>query len=183
MDTLKSNKSAFSIDNILEQKYTNKLMPISVTTSLPMTDTSLATTSPVYSAKTLPSPSNETINSSNLTPKSDSKQYTAFKDLTLKTNSHSPVTSNTATSLPLLSHNSTNTAPAAPPLPALHFDHVYDPTASLFYQQVLNLQKNSAFLMPHFQVAAAAAAAVAARGTPSVYCETPYNQFMDCEGE
>ena len=183
MDTLKSNKSAFSIDNILEQKYTNKLMPISVTTSLPMTDTSLATTSPVYSAKTLSSPSNETINSPNLTPTSDSKQYTAFKDLTLKINSHSPVTSNTATNLPLLSHNSTNTVPAAPPLPGLHFDHVYDPTASLFYQQVLNLQKNSAFLMPHFQVAAAAAAAVAARGTPSVYCETPYNQFMDCEGE
>ncbi|XP_037827656.1 uncharacterized protein LOC119615725, partial [Lucilia sericata] len=175
MDTLKSNKSSFSIENILEQK-TSKDTNLNPATHIQIPSPSLTTTS-------LPSPNlDNTVTSTSLTRTPDFEQYTAFKNLTLKTANHN---NNSPSSLTLASTLPQHATAAA--APALHYDHVYDPTASLFYQQVLNLQKNSAFLMPHFQAAAAAAAmanvstAVAARGTPSVYCEPPYNQFMDCE--
>ncbi|XP_059217697.1 hematopoietically-expressed homeobox protein HHEX [Stomoxys calcitrans] len=173
MDNTKStsNKSAFSIENILEQKSERKtppnkfvhheLSPLKVTTK-PLT--SPATTN----AETV------VTSTSSVSQTPDLEQYTAFKNLTLK-NPESP------------SPHPAMSSPTAA-VANLHFDHLYDPAASLFYQQVLNLQKSSAFLMPHFQAAAAAAAmanAAAASGvrgasTPSVYCE-PYGQFMDCE--
>ncbi|KAI8129668.1 Hematopoietically-expressed homeobox protein HHEX [Lucilia cuprina] len=180
MDTLKTNKSSFSIENILEQK-TSKDTNLNPTTHIQIPSPSLTTTT------SLPSPNlDNTVTSTSLARTPDFEQYTAFKNLTLKTANNHNINNNSPSSLTLAS-TLTQHATAAPAPTALHFDHVYDPTASLFYQKVLNLQKNSAFLMPHFQAAAAAAAmanvstAVAARGTPSVYCETPYNQFMDCE--
>lgn len=190
MDTTKSTKSSFSIENILEQKSSNKnLTPLKVSTSSSNTNNNTSTLtqlpSPLDSTKSLPSPSMDNgVTSTSLTRTPDMEQYTAFKNLTLKTPTATNPSSTLPLQSPLLSHSTPNTAPVPP---GLHFDPVYDPTASLFYQQVLNLQKSSAFLMPHFQAAAAAAAmanvsSAAARGTPSVYCE-PYNQFMDCEGE
>lgn len=59
---------------------------------------------------------------------------------------------------------------------ALRFEPVYDPT-SLIYQQMLNMQKDSALFIPHFQAAVAAAAVI-----PSGYCDQ-YNSFSECEGE
>lgn len=56
---------------------------------------------------------------------------------------------------------------------------IYSDPASLFYQQMLNLQKNSSLFMPHFQAAAVAAAAAA---QPAAYCDQ-YSPFMDCEGK
>ncbi|BFF90316.1 hematopoietically-expressed homeobox protein HHEX [Drosophila madeirensis] len=61
----------------------------------------------------------------------------------------------------------------------LRFNPIYPDPASLFYQQMLNLQKNSSLFMPHFQAAAVAAAAAA---QPTGYCDQ-YSPFaMDCEG-
>ncbi|XP_065354807.1 hematopoietically-expressed homeobox protein hhex [Calliphora vicina] len=180
MDTIKSNKSSFSIENILEQKSLKN--PPTIYNS----NTHIQIPSPCHTTKSLPSPALDNVTSSNLTHTPDLEQYTAFKNLTLKPPQAAVQNSPSSPSLTLqntlLSHAASTNSNA----PALHFDHVYDPTASLFYQQVLNLQKSSAFLMPHFQAAAAAAAmanvssAAAARGNQSVYCE-PYNQFMDCE--
>ncbi|KAM7363089.1 hematopoietically expressed homeobox [Cochliomyia hominivorax] len=193
MDTIKSSKSSFSIENILEQKTNKNSSPLSVSTSSTTNNTTITqTSSPLETPKCLPSPFVDNgVTSTSVTRTPDMDQYTAFKNLTLKTPASS--TQLNPAILPLQSsvlNHSTPTTPAAAntAMPALHFDPVYDPTASLFYQQVLNLQKRSAFLMPHFQAAAAAAAmanassvaTAAARGTPSVYCE-PYNQFIDCE--
>ncbi|XP_075147870.1 hematopoietically expressed homeobox [Haematobia irritans] len=167
MDNNKStNKSSFSIENILEQKSERKtpsnrfvhheLSPLKVATK------SLNSPSSSSNADTM-------VTSSSVSQTPDIEQYTAFKNLILKNPDSTALTS--ALSSPTAA--TTN----------LHFDHLYDPAASLFYQQVLNLQKSSAFLMPHFQAAMLAnAAASGVRGstTPSVYCE-PYGQFMDCE--
>ncbi|KAH8358428.1 hypothetical protein KR093_000214 [Drosophila rubida] len=60
----------------------------------------------------------------------------------------------------------------------LRFNPVYSDPASLFYQQMLNLQKNPSLFMPHFQAAAVAAAAAA---LPAAYCDQ-YSPFLDCEG-
>ncbi|SPP83400.1 hematopoietically-expressed homeobox protein Hhex [Drosophila guanche] len=61
----------------------------------------------------------------------------------------------------------------------LRFNPIYPDPASLFYQQMLNLQKNPSLFMPHFQAAAVAAAAAA---QPTGYCDQ-YSPFaMDCEG-
>ncbi|XP_073821362.1 hematopoietically expressed homeobox [Musca autumnalis] len=203
MDTTKSTNSkssAFSIENILEQKSEKKInviKPLNVITK-PIASSAC---SPVAGETHLASPT-----SSNLSQKTpDIEQYTAFKNLTLK-NSDSqstiPASPPTTGMLPphlqtnqlLASHHPATMSPSSPSGPAnLHYETLYDPAASLFYQQILNLQKNSAFLMPHFQAAAAAAAmanaaaasgmrSAAAPNTPSVYCDPAYGQFLDCEG-
>ncbi|XP_061393355.1 hematopoietically-expressed homeobox protein HHEX [Musca vetustissima] len=190
--TTNSKSSAFSIENILEQKSEKKtplIKPLNVITKQIATSPATAT----GESYPLPSPTN----SSSLSQKTpDLEQYSAFKNLTLKQpespNTMLPQNLQTNQLLPA-HHHPQLPAPTSPSGPAnLHFDSLYDPAASLFYQQILNLQKNSAFLMPHFQAAAAAAAmanAAAANGvrsaaanTPTVYCDPAYGQFLDCEG-
>lgn len=183
MDSTKSSRSAFSIENILEQKSERKTPPklfIPIET-LPQN---------VKLPQSLVSPSSpcETVTSSTISRTPDIEQYTAFKSLALKNCENSNILPQLRSHL--LTHAAATSQPPPPPLPPhtgnLHYDAVYDPAASLFYQQVLNLQKSSALLMPHFQAAAAAAAmANASRGgtTPSVYCDPTYGQYMECEGE
>lgn len=183
-NTKSTNKSSFSIENILEQKSEIRTQP-RLTGQYEQSAINVMTPKPLSS----PSSNAEIVSSSTTLAKTpDIEQYTAFKNLTVK----NPPESSSATMLPHLQSQLMAPHPAlsSPTAPGnLHFDHLYDPAASLFYQQVLSLQKSSAFLMPHFQAAAAAAAmANAANGVrgganPSaVYCE-PYGQFMDCEGE
>ncbi|XP_017874227.1 PREDICTED: hematopoietically-expressed homeobox protein Hhex [Drosophila arizonae] len=136
-NTLKANRSAFSIDNILEHKtqtteVITKPQAQTPTQSSPCTAFAPPTGSPVQSIYDL------------------STQY-ALKNLE----------SGSGT---LLSPSSVRLNP------------VYSDPASLFYQQMLNLQKNSPLFIPHFQAAALAAAA-----QPAAYCDQ-YSPFLDCEG-
>uniref|UniRef100_A0A1I8NK18 Uncharacterized protein n=1 Tax=Musca domestica TaxID=7370 RepID=A0A1I8NK18_MUSDO len=204
MDATKSintKSSAFSIENILEQKSEKKTAPVKLS-SLNVITKPIATTASA-AGEIHPVPPSVSPTNSSLSQKTpDLEQYTAFKNLTLKmpeSPSQLPTSPNTmlphlpANQLLTSLHPAATMSPSSPSGPAnLHFEALYDPTASLFYQQILNLQKNSAFLMPHLQAAAAAAAmanAAAVNGvrsptatTPSVYCDPAYGQFLDCEG-
>ncbi|XP_052859313.1 hematopoietically-expressed homeobox protein HHEX isoform X2 [Drosophila gunungcola] len=160
----KSSKAAFSIENILEQK-------TRTTTRSPACETPHRTQSrrgssqsPVAGAAGIPSPpalampkaslatsSASTSNIYDLSREAAATQY-ALKNL----------------------DSSTVLAPTS-----LRFNPIYPDPASLFYQQVLNLQKNPSLFMPHFQAAAVAAAAAV---QPTAYCDQ-YSPFaMDCEG-
>lgn len=137
-NTLKANRSAFSIDNILEHKtqtteVIKKPQAQTPTQSSPCTAFAPPAGSPVQSIYDL------------------STQY-ALKNLESGSGG-------------LLSPSS------------VRFNPVYSDPASLLYQQMLNLQKNSSLFMPHFQAAALAAAA-----QPAAYCDQ-YSPFLDCEGE
>lgn len=139
-NTIKANRSAFSIDNILEHKtqateVIKKPQAQTPTQSSPCTAFAPPAGSPVQSIYDL------------------SAQY-ALKNLE--------------------SGSGTLLSPTT-----VRFNPVYSDPASLFYQQMLNLQKNSSLFMPHFQAAAVAAAAAA---QPAAYCDQ-YSPFLDCEGE
>ncbi|XP_023159751.2 homeobox protein Hox-A7 [Drosophila hydei] len=138
-NTIKANRSAFSIDNILEHKtqateVIKKPQAQTPTQSSPCTAFAPPAGSPVQSIYDL------------------SAQY-ALKNLE--------------------SGSGTLLSPTT-----VRFNPVYSDPASLFYQQMLNLQKNSSLFMPHFQAAAVAAAAAA---QPAAYCDQ-YSPFLDCEG-
>ncbi|XP_019847531.2 hematopoietically-expressed homeobox protein Hhex [Bactrocera dorsalis] len=174
-----SNKSSFSIANILERKtlptpqtppaaHSNALnsehMP-SVAKMISATSSSIRNTTTNSLAHTLQSRIGEPIPPTIANPIAATNGYStlppdaqsAFKNLLLK------------------SDHSAGGTPLLPSSGALRFEPVYD-HASLIYQQMLNMQKNSALFMPHIQ-----AAAVAAAVTPSGYCDQ-YNPFLECEG-
>ncbi|XP_011179233.1 hematopoietically-expressed homeobox protein Hhex [Zeugodacus cucurbitae] len=171
------NKSAFSIANILEHKTLSVNTPtppaahsiarngehLSVisTTSSPLTNShqsinTLAQTLQSRIGEPLPPTIVNPIATTAYSTLTPDVQY-AFKNLLLK------------------GEHGAGGTPLLPSPGALRFEPVYDP-ASLIYQQMLNMQKNSALFMPHFQAAAAAAGAA-----PSGYCDQ-YNPFMECEG-
>ncbi|XP_030374268.1 hematopoietically-expressed homeobox protein Hhex [Scaptodrosophila lebanonensis] len=153
MEATKSSKSLFSIDNILEHKT--------------QTSTREAVKLVTHSVSTPPqSPASLSSNSpaNNVAPISTSYEL-----------SHADVAASSQFSLKNLEPSAAATLLSPT---TLRFNPVYPDPASLFYQQVLNLQKNTSLFMPHFQAAAVAAAAAA---TPSAYCDQ-YSPFMDCEG-
>ncbi|ALC46866.1 CG7056 [Drosophila busckii] len=145
-NSLKANKSAFSIDNILEHKteFAKRQLTSQTTATTPV-----ATSSPTAFT---PTATSSPASIYDLSREAAAAQY-ALKNLE----------PSTAT---LLSPTS------------LRFNTLYSDPASLFYQQMLNLQKNSTLFMPHFQAAAVAAAAAA---QPTAYCDQ-YSPFLDCEG-
>lgn len=154
MASSKANKSSFSIDNILEHKTqsssdsVSKRHQILPPQSSPMPATAFTTA----------------------TPTSSTAIYDLSREYALK-NLDPSVTSpaaSAAAAATLLTPTTLRFNPAA----------IYSDPASLFYQQMLNLQKNSSLFMPHFQAAAVAAAAAA---QPAAYCDQ-YSPFMDCEG-
>ncbi|XP_037942647.1 hematopoietically-expressed homeobox protein Hhex [Teleopsis dalmanni] len=158
--SVKGSKSAFSIDNILDQKVT-----VQKSYTEPSSKEPTLAKVPVITPRTYEQ-GLSTSSSHVAVPKAiaaissvDAAAYNMLKNLSFK-NEHS-------------NNSSSLLSPAAT---LQRFDPVvYDP-ASLFYQQVLNLQKNSALFMPHFQAAAAAASL-----TPSAYCDQ-YNPFLECDG-
>lgn len=157
-NTIKASKSSFSIDNILEHKTqsSDSIIPKRHSVLPPQS-------SPVPA--TAFSPATPT---SNTTPSAAiydlSREAMAASQYALK---NLEPTSAAATAT-LLTPTTLRFNPAA----------IYSDPASLFYQQMLNLQKNSSLFMPHFQAAAVAAAAAA---QPAAYCDQ-YSPFMDCEG-
>ncbi|XP_034115946.2 homeobox protein Hox-A7 [Drosophila albomicans] len=153
-NTIKANKSSFSIDNILDHKSQVQSDPKRQTQSqsqsspvMSSSSPSLGTASTAFTASTSASPSIY-----DLSREAMAAQY-ALKNLEPSSGT-------------LLSPTT------------LRFNPVYSDPASLFYQQMLNLQKNSSLFMPHFQAAAVAAAAAA---QPAAYCDQ-YSPFLDCEG-
>lgn len=171
-----SNKSSFSIANILEHKMLSTppaahsnghkiehLQPLAKMISA--TSTAISNTSTNTLAHTLQSRIGEPMSPTIANP--------------IATTAYSTLTSDAQYAFKNLLLKSDYGAGGPPLLPtpgALRFEPVYDP-ATLIYQQMLNMQKNSALFMPHFQAAAAAAAV-----TPSGYCDQ-YNPFLECEGE
>ncbi|XP_067615153.1 hematopoietically-expressed homeobox protein HHEX [Eurosta solidaginis] len=177
-----NNKTSFSIENILEDKphsgrasntksgapqnngkctKPNDLSRLTKAynsiTSFPATSThSIPPRVQSHADENAPQPIANPISSTAYTTLSADGQY-HFKKLLLKTD-HGSI------GIPLMTTPDT-----------LHFDPDYEPT-SLLYQKMLNMQKNSALFMPHFQ-AAAAAAAVA----PTGFCEQ-YSPFLECDG-
>ncbi|XP_064545353.1 hematopoietically-expressed homeobox protein hhex [Drosophila montana] len=140
--TIKANKSAFSIDNILEHK-------------------TQATQGSIKKATTQSSPGAAAA-ATGFAP-TDRSPASNIYDLSAQY------------ALKNLEHGTGGTLLTPT---TLRFNPVYTDPASLFYQQMLNLQKNSSLFMPHFQAAAVAAAAAA---QPAAYCDQ-YSPFLDCEG-
>lgn len=153
-NTIKASKSSFSIDNILEHK-TQRSDPVGkrhqISSPMPVT---------AFAAAAAATPTSSATPSTAIYDLSASQQY-ALKNL-------EPVVTSAAAAATLLTPTTLRFNPAA----------IYSDPASLFYQQMLNLQKNSSLFMPHFQAAAVAAAAAA---QPAAYCDQ-YSPFMDCEG-
>lgn len=148
-NTIKANKSSFSIDNILEHKSQANDTKRHTSQSQSQSSPGMSTMSPGTAfTSTSTSPSIYDLSREAL-----AAQY-ALKNLE--------------------SSSGTLLSPTT-----LRFNPVYSDPASLFYQQMLNLQKNSSLFMPHFQAAAVAAAAAA---QPAAYCDQ-YSPFLDCEGE
>lgn len=150
-NTIKASKSSFSIDNILEHKTqcSDPVSPKRHSISSPVPATAFSPATPT----------------SNATPSAIydlSREAMAASQYALK--NLEPA----AAAATLLTPTTLRFNPAA----------IYSDPASLFYQQMLNLQKNSSLFMPHFQAAAVAAAAAA---QPAAYCDQ-YSPFMDCEG-
>lgn len=152
-NTIKASKSSFSIDNILEHK----------------TQSSDSVTHKRHSV---------------LPPQSSPVPATAFSPAALTNNAIYDLSREAmaASQYALKNLEPTSAAATATLLTptTLRFNPaaIYSDPASLFYQQMLNLQKNSSLFMPHFQAAAVAAAAAA---QPAAYCDQ-YSPFMDCEG-
>lgn len=144
-NTIKANRSAFSIDNILE----HKTQATQGNIKKPSTQLSPGAAGPATGF----APTSGPTSIYDLSRDAMAAQY-ALKNL-------EPGTGTLLTPT------------------TLRFNPVYSDPASLFYQQMLNLQKNSSLFMPHFQAAAVAAAAAA---QPGAYCDQ-YSPFLDCEGE
>ncbi|KAM8704366.1 hypothetical protein ACLKA7_008900 [Drosophila subpalustris] len=151
-NTLKANKSSFSIDNILEHK------------------------SQANDTKRLQTQSQSSPGMSNSSP-SLGLGTTAFAS-TSSSPSIYDLSREAVAAQYALKNLETSSGTLLSPT-TLRFNPVYSDPASLFYQQMLNLQKNSSLFMPHFQAAAVAAAAAA---QPAAYCDQ-YSPFLDCEGE
>ncbi|EDV93432.1 homeobox protein Hox-A7 [Drosophila grimshawi] len=151
-NTIKANKSAFSIDNILEHK-----TQISEATKKPQTQTQTQSQS-----QSSPGPGPVTA----FTPTSSTSPASIY-DL-----------SRDAVAAQYALKNLEQSAGTLLTPTTMRFSPVYSDPASLFYQQMLNLQKNSSHFMTHFQAAAVAAAAAA---QPAAYCDQ-YSPFLDCEG-
>ncbi|XP_016941434.4 hematopoietically-expressed homeobox protein Hhex [Drosophila suzukii] len=162
----KSSKAAFSIENILEQKTRTARSP---TIDNPHRSQSRrgSSQSPATGAAGIPSPPSLAIPKASLATSSSSATSSSnIYDL-----------SREAAAAQYALKNMDSSGVLAPT--SLRFNPIYPDPASLFYQQVLNLQKNPSLFMPHFQAAAVAAAAAV---QPTAYCDQ-YSPFaMDCEG-
>ncbi|XP_068152620.1 hematopoietically-expressed homeobox protein Hhex [Drosophila tropicalis] len=169
-----NNKSSFSIENILERK----------SSSPNNNNTESAVSIKAYPHLSLPrrvsachSPTAVTTSSNNTSTGSTSSAassiatiYDLSREAMAAQYAIKNLESTTAAAGTLLSPTTLRFNPPTP---------MYPDPASLFYQQVLNLQKNPSLFMPHFQAAAVAAAA-AAQPTAG-YCDQ-YAPFLDCEG-
>lgn len=158
----KASKAAFSIENILEQKTrTARSPPVeSLHRSQSSRGSSQSPVGPPQPAVAMPKAlaSTTTPTATSATNIYDLSREAVAAQYALKNLDTSPVLAPTT----------------------LRFNPIYPDPASLFYQQVLNLQKNPSLFMPHFQAAAVAAAAAV---QPTGYCDQ-YSPFaMDCEGE
>ncbi|XP_043656739.1 hematopoietically-expressed homeobox protein hhex [Drosophila teissieri] len=159
----KSSKAAFSIENILEQK----------TSSHRSQSRRGSSQSPVAGTAGIPSPPALAMPKASLATGSSSAGPTPSPSST--TNIFDLSREAAAAQYAMKSMDSS--AVLAPT--SLRFNPIYPDPASLFYQQVLQLQKNPSLFMPHFQAAAVAAAAAV---QPTAYCDQ-YSPFtMDCEG-
>ncbi|KAH8276769.1 hypothetical protein KR026_000481 [Drosophila bipectinata] len=170
--TTKSGKAAFSIENILEQKTrtvqspavdpASRLQSRRGSSQSPVTGSTVSSASAVALPKATMAISSSPTSSTTSASASVSNIYDLSREAVaaqyaLKNLESSPVLAPTT----------------------LRFNPIYPDPASLFYQQVLNLQKNPSLFMPHFQAAAVAAAAAV---QPAAYCDQ-YSPFaMDCEG-
>ncbi|KAH8326427.1 hypothetical protein KR067_007363 [Drosophila pandora] len=168
--TTKSSKAAFSIENILEQKtrtvQSPAVDPVSRIPSRRGSSQSPVTGTTVSSASAIVLPKATMAISSSPTSSTTSASASNIYDLSREAVAAQYALKNLESS-PVL-------APTT-----LRFNPIYPDPASLFYQQVLNLQKNPSLFMPHFQAAAVAAAAAV---QPTAYCDQ-YSPFaMDCEG-
>ncbi|EDW38578.1 GL12681 [Drosophila persimilis] len=158
-----SSKSSFSIDNILDHKTRTSHSPTATDAANRSQSRRTSAHSPVAattSVVTIPKATMATASPPTTTSGPsiyDISRETVAAQYALKNLESSQVLSPTT----------------------LRFNPIYPDPASLFYQQMLNLQKNPSLFMPHFQAAAVAAAAAA---QPTGYCDQ-YSPFaMDCEG-
>ncbi|XP_017008242.2 hematopoietically-expressed homeobox protein HHEX [Drosophila takahashii] len=157
----KSGKAAFSIENILEQKTRT-----AIETPHRSQSRRGSAQSPGAGTTGIPSPPALAIPKASLATSSSSASTSNIYDLSREAAAAQYALKNM--------DSSTVLAPTS-----LRFNPIYPDPASLFYQQVLNLQKNPSLFMPHFQAAAVAAAAAV---QPTGYCDQ-YSPFaMDCEG-
>ncbi|KAH8383022.1 hypothetical protein KR009_006310 [Drosophila setifemur] len=158
----KTGKSAFSIENILEQKTRT------VDTSNRNQSRRGSSQSPAMASPAVSSPSGVSVPKASLAISSSSSSASASSIYDL---------SREAVAAQYALKSMESSAVLAPT--TLRFNPIYPDPASLFYQQMLNLQKNPSLFMPHFQAAAVAAAAAV---QPAAYCDQ-YSPFaMDCEG-
>lgn len=160
----KSSKAAFSIENILEQKSSSHRSQSRRGSS----QSPVAGTAGIASPHALAMPkASLATGSSSAAPTPSPSSATNIYDL-----------SREAAAVQYAMKSMDSSAVLAPT--SLRFNPIYPDPASLFYQQVLQLQKNPSLFMPHFQAAAVAAAAAV---QPTAYCDQ-YSPFtMDCEGE
>ncbi|XP_017056882.1 hematopoietically-expressed homeobox protein Hhex [Drosophila ficusphila] len=163
----KASKAAFSIENILEQKTRTSQSPAIETTQRSQSrrgSSQSPVTGAIPSSPALVVPKAALATTSPSAPSSTSHIYDLSREAVAAQYAHTLKNLDSSQVL----------APTS-----LRFNPIYPDPASLFYQQVLNLQKNPSLFMPHFQAAAVAAAAAV---QPTGYCEQ-YSPFaMDCEG-
>ncbi|XP_017074585.2 hematopoietically-expressed homeobox protein hhex [Drosophila eugracilis] len=164
----KSSKAAFSIENILKQKTRSARSPALETPHRSQSRRG-SSQSPVTGTVGIPSPPALAIPKATLATASSSANPASTSNIY--------DLSREAAAAQYALKNLNSSAVLAPT--SLRFNPIYPDPASLFYQQVLNLQKNPSLFMPHFQAAAVAAAAAV---QPTAYCDQ-YSPFaMDCEG-
>ncbi|EDX12138.1 hematopoietically-expressed homeobox protein Hhex [Drosophila simulans] len=154
----KSSKAAFSIENILEQKSSSHRSQSRRGSS----QSPVAGTAGIGSPPALAMPKASLATGSSSSPSSATNIFDLSRE---------------AAAAQYAMKSMDSGAVLAPT--SLRFNPIYPDPASLFYQQVLQLQKNPSLFMPHFQAAAVAAAAAV---QPTAYCDQ-YSPFsMDCEG-
>ncbi|KAH8265627.1 hypothetical protein KR038_012051 [Drosophila bunnanda] len=168
----KASKAAFSIENILEQKTRTARSPPAETLHRSPSRRG-SSQSPVLPPP--PAPPSAVAMPKALALASSGSQSSTTSPATSATNIYDLSREAVAAQYAL---KNLDTSPVLAPT-TLRFNPIYPDPASLFYQQVLNLQKNPSLFMPHFQAAAVAAAAAV---QPTGYCDQ-YSPFaMDCEG-
>ncbi|XP_033166992.1 hematopoietically-expressed homeobox protein Hhex [Drosophila mauritiana] len=154
----KSSKAAFSIENILEQKSSSHRSQSRRGSS----QSPVAGTAGIASPPALAMPKASLATGSSSSPSSATNIFDLSRE---------------AAAAQYAMKSMESGAVLAPT--SLRFNPIYPDPASLFYQQVLQLQKNPSLFMPHFQAAAVAAAAAV---QPTAYCDQ-YSPFsMECEG-
>ncbi|XP_022209863.2 hematopoietically-expressed homeobox protein HHEX [Drosophila obscura] len=163
----KSSKSSFSIDNILDRRTRTSHSPTATEATTNRTQSRRSSPhSPVAATSVLSMPKATMATATATASPPNTATGVSIYDLSREAVAAQYALKNLESSQVL--------SPTT-----LRFNPIYPDPASLFYQQMLHLQKNPSLFMPHFQAAAVAAAAAA---QPTGYCDQ-YSPFaMDCEG-